>query len=162
MNRKLDLAVIDVDRGSDYPPPFDAPCRDSERKRLGDAAGLSQFGVNLLRLPPGSWSSQRHWQIASGEFVYVVGGEVILVTDAGEETLRAGDAAGLKAGTPDGHHLQNRSTSEALVLEVGTRLAGDRCYYSDIDMMIIDDGPDGHTRRDGSPYTRHSSNGEAE
>ena len=102
MNRKLDLAVIDVVRGSDYPPPFDAPCRDIERKRLGDAAGLSQFGVNLLRLPPGTWSSQRHWQIASDEFVYVVSGEVVLITDAGEETLGAGDAAGFKAGTSTG------------------------------------------------------------
>ena len=100
MNRKLDLAVIDVERGSDYPPPFDAPCRDIERKRLGDAAGLSQFGVNLLHLPPGTWSSQRHWQIASDEFVYVVSGEVVLITDTGEETLRAGDAAGFKAGIP--------------------------------------------------------------
>ena len=101
----------------------DAPCRDCERKRLGNAAGLSQFGVNLLRLPPGTWSSQRHWQIASDEFVYVVSGEVVLTTDAGEETLRAGDAAGFKAGIPDGHHLQNRSTSEALVLEVRAREA---------------------------------------
>jgi uncharacterized cupin superfamily protein len=162
MNRKLDLAAIGIDRGSDYPPPFDAPCRNRERKRLGDAAGLSQFGVNLLRLPPGTWSSQRHWQIASDEFVYVVSGEVVLVTDAGEETLRAGDTSGFKAGTPDGHHLQNRGTSEALVLEVGTRLRGDGAYYSDIDMMIIDDGPDGYTRRDGSPYVRRSSNGEAQ
>ena len=161
MNRKLDLAAIRVERGSDYPPPFDAPCRDRERRCLGDAAGLSQFGVNLLRLPPGAWSSQRHWQIASDEFVYVVSGEVVLVTDAGEETLRAGDAAGFKAAAPDGHHLQNRSTSEALVLEVGTRLSGDGCHYSDIDMMIIDDGPDGHTRRDGSPYARGTPDGAA-
>jgi uncharacterized cupin superfamily protein len=78
------------------------------------------------------------------------------------KTLRTGDAAGFKAGTPDGHYLQNRSTSEALVLEVGTRLPGDGAYYSDIDMMTIDDGPDGYTRRDGSPYARRSSNGEAE
>ena len=162
MNGKLVQGVIDVARGSDYPPPFDALCRDIERKRLGDAAGLSQFGVNLLRLPPGSWSSQRHWQIASDEFVYVVSGEVVLVTDAGEETLRAGDAAGFKAGTPDGHHLQNRSASEAVVLEVGTRLPGDGCYYSDIDMMIIDDDSVGHTRRDGTPYARRPHNGEAE
>ncbi len=161
MNRKLDLAAINVERGSDYPPPFDAPCRDRERKCLGDAAGLSQFGVNLLRLPPGSWSSQRHWQIASDEFVYVLSGEVVLVTGAGEETLRAGDAAGFKAAIPDGHHLQNRSTAEALVLEVGTRLPGDGCYYSDIDMMIIDDSQDGYTRRDGSPYARRADGGQA-
>jgi uncharacterized cupin superfamily protein len=161
MNRKLDLAAIDVVHGSDYPPPFDALCRGRARKRLGDAAGLSQFGVNLLRLPPGTWSSQRHWQIASDEFVYVVSGEVVLITDAGEETLRTGDAAGFKAGIQDGHHLQNRSTSEAVVLEVGTRLPGDGCYYSDIDMMIIDDSPVGYTRWDGTPYARRSSNGEA-
>ena len=85
-----------------------------------------------------------------------------MITDAGEETLRAGDAAGFKAGTPDGHHLQNRSTSEALVLEVGTRLSGDGCYYSDIDMMIIDESPVGHTTRDGTPYSRRSSDGEGE
>ena len=162
MNRELDLAVIDVVRGSDYPPPFDAPCRDRARKRLGDAAGLSQFCVNLFRFQPGSWSSQRHWQTASDEFVYVASGEFLLITGGGEETLRAGDAAGFKAGAPDGHHLQNRSPSEAVVVEVGTRLSGDGCYYSDIDMMIIDDGPDGYTRRDGSPYARRSSNGEAE
>jgi hypothetical protein len=88
--------------------------------------------------------------------------EVVLITDAAEEMLGAGDAAGFKAGTSDGHHLQNRSTSEALVLEVGTRLPGDGSYYSDIDMMIIDESPVGHTRRDGTLYARHSSNGEAE
>lgn len=161
MNRKIDLAVIDVDRGSDYPPPFDAPCRDIERKRLGDAAGLSQFGVNLLRLPPGTWSSQRHWQIASDEFVYVVsGGSFWSPMPARKRCARATPQASRQA-SPNGHHLQNRSTSEALVLEVGTRLPGDGCHYSDIDMMIADDGPDGHTRRDGSPYVRRPSNGEA-
>lgn len=162
MGLKLDLDAIPVERGSDYPPPFDAPCRDHERKLLGDAAGLSQFGVNLLRLPPGTWSSQRHWQIASDEFIYVIRGEVVLITEAGEETLRAGDAAGFKAGIPDGHHLQNRSPSEALIMEVGTRLPGDGCTYSDIDMMISDDSPVGYTRKDGSPYARGSSSGEAE
>ena len=154
MGHKLDLSAIGLERGSDYPPPFEAPCRSTERKGLGDAAGLSQFGVNLLRLPPATWSGQRHWQIASGECVYVVSGEVVLVTDAGEETLRAGDAAGFKAGVPDGHHPQNRSTSEAMVLEVGTRLPGDGCYYSDVDMMIIDESSVEYTRWDGLPYAR--------
>lgn len=161
MSRKIDPSVIGIERGSDYPPPFDAPCRDIERKRLGDAAGLDQFGVNLLRLPPGAWSSQRHWQIASDEFVYVVSGEVVLVTDAGEETLRTGEAAGFKAGVPDGHHLQNRGTSDAVILELGTRLPGDGCYYSDHDMMIIDDDQVGHTRRDGTPYARPSAKDDA-
>lgn len=162
MTRKIDPTVLGIERGSDYPPQFEAPCCSIERRRLGDAAGLTQFGVNLLRLPPGAWSSQRHWQIASDEFVYVLSGEVILVTDAGEETLHAGEAAGFKAGVPDGHHLQNRSNADALILEMGTRLPGDGCYYSDIDMMILDDGPDGHTRRDGTPYARPSSGGETE
>ncbi len=162
MTRKVDIDKLLSEHGSDYPQPFEAPCRAIERKRLGDAAGLTQFGVNLLRLPPGSWSSQRHWQIASDEFVYVLSGEVVLVTDAGEETLRAGDSAGFKAGEPDGHHLQNRSGAEALILELGTRLAGDGCYYPDIDMMIIDDSGFGHTRRDGTPYARPKPGREVE
>ena len=86
---------------------------------------LTDFGVNLLRLPPGTWSSQRHWHTAEDEFVYVLEGEVVLVTDAGEETLRAGDCAGFKAGVKDGHHLQNRSQTDVVVLEVGSRKAED-------------------------------------
>ena len=109
--------------GTLYPPPFDEPCRARERTRLGDAAGLTQFGVNLLRLPPGAWSSQRHWHTGEDEFIYIVSGEVVLVTDAGEEVLRAGDCAGFKANDGDGHHLQNRSGQDAVVLEIGSRVA---------------------------------------
>jgi uncharacterized cupin superfamily protein len=153
MSRKIDIASVMPSIGTFYPPPFDEPCLSRERRRLGDAAGLTQFGVNLLRLPPGAWSSQRHWQTASDEFVYVLSGEVTLVTDAGEELLGPGDAAGFKAGDPDGHCLQNRSDRDALVLEVGTRLPGDGAHYSDIDMVA----PPGrkpalYTRRDGTPY----------
>jgi len=100
--------------------PFDEPCRKRERRRLGDAAGLTQFGVNLLRLPPGAWSSQRHWHTKEDEFVFVLSGEVVLVTDSGEEVLRAGDAAGFKADDPNGHCLRNRSNRDAQVLEIGT------------------------------------------
>ena len=96
-------------QGTDYPAPHDAPCRNRIRRALGDVFGLSQFGVNMLDLPPGTWSSQRHWHEQQDEFVYVLEGEVVLVTDAGEEVLRPGDCAGFKAGDPDGHHLQNRS-----------------------------------------------------
>ena len=119
--KKIDLSAAKVTVGSGYPAPYDEPCRERQRLRLGDVAGLTQFGVNLLRLPPGVWSSQRHWHSAEDEFVYVLQGEVVLVTDAGEEVLRAGDCAGFKAGESDGHHLQNRTGNEAVLLEIGSR-----------------------------------------
>src|SRR6202051_1666669 len=109
MPKRIDLNAVPVVAGSSYPVPFDALCAARARQRLGDAAGLTDFGVNLMRLPPGAWSSQRHWHSAEDEFVFIVEGEVMLVSDAGEETLTAGDCAGFKAGVPDGHHLQNRS-----------------------------------------------------
>ena len=105
---KIDVAGARAHSGSRYPKPFDEPCRNKTRRRLGLAAGLSQFGVNLLELGPGAWSSQRHWHAHEDEFVYVVRGPVVLVTDAGEIVLDTGDCAGFKAGEPDGHHLQNR------------------------------------------------------
>jgi uncharacterized cupin superfamily protein len=153
MKKGIDVAALMPVVGTTYPPPFDEPCRSRERKRLGDAAGLSQFGVNLLRLPPGAWSSQRHWHTGSDEFVYVVSGEVVLVTDGGEETLRAGDAAGFPAGDRNGHCLQNRSDSDAQVLEIGTRVSGDTAYYNDIDMVApAGRQPAPYTHRDGTPY----------
>jgi uncharacterized cupin superfamily protein len=158
MAKRIDAAKLEAVVGTLYPPPFDEPCLSRERKRLGDAAGLTQFGVNLLRLPPGAWSSQRHWQTESDEFVYVLSGEVTLVTDAGEEVLRPGDAAGFKAGDPDGHCLQNRSRSDALVLEVGTRIKDDGAYYSDVDMMTRAGA--GYAHRDGTPYPRAGRRGE--
>jgi uncharacterized cupin superfamily protein len=121
--------------GIDYPPPHDVPCRQRRRRRLGDAFGLDQFGVNLLELSPGTWSSQRHWHERQDEFIYVVEGEVSLVTDAGETLLRAGMFAGFRAGEPNGHHLVNRSNALARVLEVGTRTAEETAHYADIDMM---------------------------
>jgi uncharacterized cupin superfamily protein len=151
--KRIDPATVEPLVGTLYPPPFDQPCRARARRRLGDAAGLTQFGVNLLTLPPGAWSSQRHWHTGSDEFIYVVAGEVTLVTDSGEEVLRAGDAAGFKAGDADGHHLQNRSNAEARVLEIGTRVANDGATYSDIDMIAPPGGkPAIYTRRDGTPY----------
>jgi len=98
MGKRIDLNAVQVSTGSGYPAPFDAPCAARARQRLGDAAGLTDFGVNLLRLPAGAWSSQRHWHSAEDEFVYVLEGEAVLVTDSGEEILRAGDCAGFKAG----------------------------------------------------------------
>ena len=155
MAKRIDVAAIAAKIGTMYPPPYDAPCRARERKPLGDAAGLTQFGVNLLRLAPGVWSAQRHWHSREDEFIYVVSGEVVLVTDHGEETLRAGDAAGFKAGDPDGHCLQNRSGAEAVVLEVGSRHpAEDAAYYPDIDLVApVQEKPAMYTHRDGTPYT---------
>ena len=153
MAKRIDVENLQALIGTLYPPPFDEPCRARERTRLGDPAGLTQFGVNLLRLPPGAWSSQRHWHTGEDEFVYVLAGEVVLVTDAGEETLRAGDAAGFPANDLDGHCLQNRSGADATVLEIGTRMKGSVAYYPDIDMVAPAGGkPAAYTHRDGTPY----------
>ncbi len=151
--KKIDLATAPTRMGTAYPAPFDAPCKDRKRWKLGDAAGLTQFGVNLLRLPPGSWSAQRHWHMAEDEFVYVLEGELVLVTDAGEEVLRAGDCAGFKCGDADGHHLQNRSDKEAVILEVGSRKPGeDAVDYPDIDLKL-DRGVKSYLHKDGTPYS---------
>ena len=150
--KKLDLAAIPLESGCNYPPPFDAPCLGSDWRRLGRAAGLTAFGVNLSRLPPGAWSSQRHWHSHEDELVFVVAGELVLVTDAGEEILRAGDCAAFTAGDADGHHFVNRSGADAIVLEVGNAdPQHDRCVYSDID-MVAEPGEPGYRHRDGAPY----------
>ena len=150
MGGKIDINQAPTRFGTRYPPPFDEPCKERKR-RLGDAAGLTQFGVNLLRLPPGQWSSQRHWHEAEDEFVYVLEGEVVLVTDAGEETLRPGDCAGFKAGLPDGHKFENRSPQEAVLLEVGSRRPDEAAHYSDID-LDLPRGANGYAHKDGRPY----------
>lgn len=152
MSKKIAVDAAPGRQGSTYPPPYDEPCALRYRRRLGDAAGLTQFGVNLLRLPPGTWSSQRHWHTAEDEFVFVVEGEVVLVTGSGEEVLRAGDCAGFPAGEPNGHHLQNRSDRDAVVLEVGSRRPEqDEVFYPDIDLHAPP-GRKGYTHKDGTPY----------
>ena len=149
----LDPATVTPRVGTDYPPPFDRLAATRERRRLGDALGLKNFGVNLLRLPPGCGSSQRHWHSRQDEFVFVVAGEVVLVTDGGEQLLTAGMAAGFPAGKPDGHHLIKRSGADALVLEVGDRTPGDEADYSDIDMLVrLIDGKARYVRKDGTLY----------
>jgi uncharacterized cupin superfamily protein len=154
--KKIDIAAGKTVVGSGYPAPYDEPCRQRKRFRLGDAAGLTQFGVNLLRLPPGVWSSQRHWHTAEDEFVYVLEGEVVLVTGAGEEVLRAGDCAGFKAGEADGHCLQNRTNAEVVLLEIGTRNpAGDAVDYPDINLTIRA-GARAFLHKDGTPYPPRS------
>jgi uncharacterized cupin superfamily protein len=150
---KRDLNQIPERRGSDYPAPFDRQVGERIRQRLGDAGGLTQFGVNLLQLKPGAWSGQRHWHSEEEEFVYVVSGEVVLVTDSGEQRMQAGDCAAFPANTPNGHHLINKSESQAVCLEVGSRMDNDRVVYSDID-MVFEPKIDGYTHKDGTPYPR--------
>ena len=150
--KTIDIAAAPATLGSGYPAPYDAPVAARVRRRLGAAGGLTAFGVNHLTLPPGCWSSQRHWHSHEDEFVMVISGEVVLVTDAGEEILRPGDCAAFKAGEPDGHHLINRSDREATLLEVGNDdPARDRTTYSDID-MIAEPGTGLYLRRDGSSF----------
>jgi uncharacterized cupin superfamily protein len=152
MSKRIDKEKVPVVTGSRYPSPFDAPCAARARQRLGDAAELTDFGVNLLRLPPGVWSSQRHWHTAEDEFVFILEGEVVLVTDAGEEILRAGDCAGFKAGVKDGHHLQNRSQGTAVLLEIGSRkIEQDEGEYPDIDLRFLK-GRAGFAHKDGKSY----------
>ena len=158
MAKRIDPKTLAVITGTLYPPPFDEPCLSRQRTRLGDVARLTQFGVNLLRLPPGAWSSQRHWHSTEDEFIYVLSGEVTLVTDAGTEVLKAGDCAGFKANDSDGHCLQNRSGADATVLEIGTRdPANNVAYYNDIDMMVKQ--ATGYTHRDGTPYPKAERRG---
>jgi uncharacterized cupin superfamily protein len=152
---KIDNAAAPEGSGSRYPAPFDGPCLKRHWQRLGDVAGLTQFGVNLVRLPPNTWSSQRHWHSHEDEFAYVLEGEVVLLTGAGEETLRAGDSAGFKAGVEDGHCLQNRSGQDAVLLVVGSRNDADHGEYSDIDLKFTEGrytGKGKYLHKDGRPY----------
>jgi uncharacterized cupin superfamily protein len=149
----LDPGTLSERRGSAYPEPFRTAVAERAKRALGDPFGLTQFGVNLVRLPPGCWSSQRHWHSHEDEFVMIVEGEVVLVTDAGEQTLRPGMVAGFPAGRADGHHLINRSDRPATYLEVGSRSDVDEAVYSDIDMELrLRGGDHVFVRKNGEPY----------
>lgn len=148
---KLDIAAIRKHIGCPYPAPYDAPHAGRVRQRLGDAGGLADFGVNLMRLPPGNWSSQRHWHSHEDELVYILEGELVLVEDGGETVLKAGDCATFRKGTGNGHHMINRSDAVAVYLEVGSRNMADVTTCSDIDLMSTN--ADGRfTHKDGTPY----------
>lgn len=152
---RIDRENAPTTHGSRYPAPFDEPCQARSAIRLGDAAGLTQFGVNLLTLPPGTWSSQRHWHSHEDEFVYVLRGKVVLVDDDGETILEVGDCAGFPAGDRNGHCLQNRSSQDAELLVVGTRDDRDHGEYPDIDMRFEPGRYSGTARfvhKDGTPY----------
>ncbi|MFZ1924271.1 MAG: cupin domain-containing protein [Xanthobacteraceae bacterium] len=150
---KIDIVKLPVDTRTGYPKPFDRMVAGRERKRLGNAAGLDQFGVNLTRLKPGAASAQRHWHEKEDEFVYVLEGEVVLIENGGETALAPGDAAGFKANSGDGHHLVNRGKRDAVYLEVGTRSKHERVEYPDVDLLVIrDDEGFRYTHKNGEPY----------
>ena len=150
---KLDIASIPEKGGTGYPAHLAAITHGRFRKRLGDAGGLTQFGVNLCRLEPGSGSSHRHWHHNEDEFVYVLEGEVVLIEDEGETVLKPGDAATFKAGVANGHCLINRGKVDALILEVGTRSTNEIAEYSDVDMRAVATGRVmTFTRKDGSSF----------
>lgn len=150
---RLDLAQIPRRTHSNYPPPFQPQVGGRSKQQLGDAAGLKNFGVNLVRLAPGSCSALRHWHSCQDEFIYILEGELILETDAGRECLTAGTAAGFPAGEPDGHHLCNQSDADAVYLEIGDRTPGDHVEYPDDDLIAQwVDGSWQFTHKDGIPY----------
>lgn len=150
---KINTADAPERVGSGYPTPFDQISPHRIKQALGDAGGLRDFGVNLVRLPAGNWSSQRHWHSHEDEFIYILSGEVTLVTDAGEDILRAGDCAAFPKGQANGHHLINKSSQEAMYLEVGSRNLKDDCHYSDIDLHYA--AVEGwYSHKDGTPYPR--------
>jgi uncharacterized cupin superfamily protein len=149
---KIEIETLEVRSGCNYPPPFAEVCLGATWRKLGDAVGLSDFGVNLVRLPPGKWSSQRHWHTHEDELVYVLEGEVVLAEVDGERLLKAGDCAAWKAGSPNGHCLQNQGQRDAIYLEIGSRRPDvDGCDYPDID-MVARAGEPFYRHRDGIPY----------
>lgn len=150
---KLDPESMPRRTGSGYPPPHDKPVGGRARRQLGNAGGLEDFGVNLLELSPGAWSSQRHWHSAEDEFVWVLEGEVTLVDDTGKHILRAGDCAAFAKGDANGHHLVNHTATAAKVLEVGTRNPdADICRYPDVDLQVGPGRDAEYTHKDGTPY----------
>jgi len=146
---KVDLEAIELTNRTGYPPPFDRKVAGRWYRRLAPAAGLSDFGVSLVTLQPGAWSSQRHWHRGEDEFLVVLSGEAVLVDDGGGQILRAGDCAAFPKNDGNGHHLRNESGADCTFLVVG---GGERKggQYSDIDMMFTADGH--YVRRDGTDY----------
>ena len=150
---KIDIAMLSIDTRTGYPQPFDGVVVGRERKRLGNAIGLDQFGVNLTTLKPGAASALRHWHEKEDEFVYILEGEVVLIEDDGECVLKAGDAAGFKANSRNGHQLVNRGSRDAIYLEVGTRSRHERVDYPDVDLIVVrDDQGMRYTHKNGEPY----------
>lgn len=149
----IDLNAVPQRTGTIYPDPFKPLLAGRIKQKVGDAAGLQNFGVNVVTLNPGSASALRHWHEKQDEFVYVISGELTLVTDEGEQVLSAGDMAGFPAGKANGHHLVNTSQAPAVYLEIGDRTPDDVAHYPDDDLQATA-SPTGWilTHKDGRPY----------
>jgi uncharacterized cupin superfamily protein len=148
-----DPSKLPARRSTIYPARFAKDLEGRIKRALTDALGLTQFGVNLTTLEPGAMSSHRHWHVKEDECVYVLEGELVLVTDEGERVLRPGMAAGFPAGEANGHHLVNRSAAPATYLEIGSRSKDEDATYSDIDMRAEKrDGTFRFFTKAGEPY----------
>ena len=149
----LDPMTLEPRTGSGYPEPYRSRCLPREKRQLGNALGLTKIGINHTILAPGKESSMRHWHTHEEEFIYVLSGEVVLITDAGEQVLTPGTCAGFALGTSDGHQLVNRGTEPAVYLEVSNRAKGDQAVYPDVDLHFhgVDADPM-FTRKDGSRF----------
>jgi uncharacterized cupin superfamily protein len=150
----LDPLSLEAISKSGYPEPYRSRVLPRAKRRIGDALGLTRIGINYTILPPGKESSMRHWHTHEDEFVFVLQGEVVLRTEAGEQLLKAGMCAGFPAGAQDGHHLINRSAADAVYLEISNRDSADGAHYADPDVDLLfspPHAPGRFTRRDGSP-----------
>jgi uncharacterized cupin superfamily protein len=149
----LDPKTITPRTATVYPQEFAGAVKGREKRALGDFFGITQYGVNLTTLAPGSWSAHRHWHENEDEFVFVVEGEITLIDDTGEHLLKPGMCAGFKSGVRNGHHLVNKTETPVTYLEIGTRAPIERAYYPEADMFFEKDGARTTvTRRNGSPF----------
>ena len=150
---KVDIAKVKVNSGTFYPDEFKAECMGRHKQALGDEIGLTQFGVNLTRIEPGQASALRHWHEQEDEFIYMLQGELVLAENGGEVVLKAGDAAGFKAGSGNAHRLINRSDRDAVYFEVGTRAKTERVHYPDDDLVLVrDEQGRRYLHKSGEPY----------
>ena len=151
----LDPTTVEAKAGSNYPDHLKPRVAGRRKRRLGDALGLKNFGVNLATIKPGSASALRHWHTTEDEFIYVLSGELVLIIDAGEQALTAGMAAGFPAGKADGHCLVNRTQVDAVYLEVGDRASDDVVSYPDDDLEARATASGRKfLRKDGTPYPK--------
>ena len=150
---KVDIAKVPTKSGTFYPAQFQAECKGRHKQALGDVVGLTQFGVNITRIDAGQNSALRHWHEQEDEFIFMLEGELVLIENDGETVLKAGDAAGFKAGSGIAHKLVNRTNRDAVYFEVGTRSANERVHYPDVDLELVrDEKGRRYQHRNGEPY----------